>query len=159
MNTRKPRQGKPQLRVIGVESMKVILKGHKLKADALTPNDLKYFKDLHSIVDQVYETAAETYGWTWAHLSCQLCCWMETHDRHVALDKIQGVTISTVFLGLDHRFTHEEDSPPILWETMIFCDEECWAGRFNDYQRRYSSLEAAKAGHKEAVGKITYVLN
>lgn len=85
--------------------------------------------------------------------------WMESHERHLARDTIHGVLISTVFLGIDHRYHDEENSPPVLWETMIFCEEKSWAGRFNEYQRRYSSKAEALAGHKEAVGKITFVLN
>ena len=51
--------------------------------------------------------------------------------------------VSTVFLGLDHNFFSE--GPPILWETMIF------GGHMNDFQQRYSSLEEAMKGHREAL--------
>ena len=37
-------------------------------------------------------------------------------DRHVALDKIGGNTISTVFIGLDYHLCGE----PQLFETMVF---------------------------------------
>jgi hypothetical protein len=50
-----------------------------------------------------------------------------------------------VFLGLDHRFGGS--GPPLLFETMIFggpLDEEMW---------RYSSWDAAEAGHAAAVRK------
>jgi hypothetical protein len=30
--------------------------------------------------------------------------WIETAERHVANDLIDGVRVSTVFLGLDHAF-------------------------------------------------------
>ena len=49
------------------------------------------------------------------------------------------VTVSTVFLGLDHNWCNE--GPPILWETMIF-------GGVNDhFQERYSSKEEAVERH------------
>lgn len=73
---------------------------------------------------------------TWAR-------WYETADRHVALTELDGIKISTVFLGVDHNFS--TDGPPILFETMIFGgehDEECW---------RYATLGEAQAGHDEAV--------
>jgi len=69
--------------------------------------------------------------------------WMETADRHVADDELDGgVRVSTVFLGLDHAF---HGPPPILWETMVF------GGPHDQYMDRYSSREAAIEGHKRVV--------
>jgi hypothetical protein len=48
------------------------------------------------------------------------------------------VFVSTVFSGVDYR------SPPRLWETVIL------GGPHDGYERRYTSREAALAGHKEA---------
>ena len=66
------------------------------------------------------------------------------HQRVLAIDKLpNGVTVSTVFLSVNHRFTGH--GPPVLWETMIFGgdhDREMW---------RYDSREKARAGHAEAV--------
>jgi len=59
-----------------------------------------------------------------------------------------GVRVSTVFLGIDHRFNRDPGDPPILWETMIF------KGPHDDYQERYSSLEEAKLGHARAVEMV-----
>jgi hypothetical protein len=53
------------------------------------------------------------------------------------------IFISTVFLGLDHRFGFA--GPPLLFETMIF------GGYLEDYQRRYSTWDEAVRGHYEAV--------
>ncbi len=72
---------------------------------------------------------------TWAQ-------WMQTAVRSIARDEIDGVTVSTVFLGLDHSFF---SGPPVLWETMIF------GGPHNDYQRRYSTRDEALVGHCHAV--------
>jgi len=52
------------------------------------------------------------------------------------------ITVSTVFLGLDHQFGN---GPPLLWETMIF------NGPRDGWCQRYSSLVEAVAGHDEAV--------
>lgn len=45
--------------------------------------------------------------------------WFQNAERHVAKEKLGPVFISTVFLGIDHSFF---EGPPILWETMFFCD-------------------------------------
>lgn len=81
--------------------------------------------------------------------------------RHPDLEEaiVKGdwrVMVSTVFLGLDHNWWKGD---PILWETMTFF------GPLHEDQRRYSSKEAALAGHEEAlanaksavaVGQINY---
>lgn len=74
--------------------------------------------------------------------------WFETADRSVAKSPVgTSFFVSTVFLGVNHRFT---DGAPELWETMIFGpdmrelegDHSC---------RRYTSRAAALAGHEEMV--------
>ena len=52
-----------------------------------------------------------------------------------------GVTVSTVFLGLDHNFA---GTMPVLWETMVF------GGPDDQYQERYRSHAEALAGHEAA---------
>jgi hypothetical protein len=70
----------------------------------------------------------------------------ETAARQVARDEIGDVTVSTVFLGLDHRFM--DDGPPVLFETMIF------GGVHNEYQERYCTWDEAEAGHAQAVALV-----
>jgi len=65
--------------------------------------------------------------------------WSATTDRHVGDDMINGVRVSTVFLGIDHAFF---GGPPVLWETMIFGSE-----KWEDVCERYTSRGAALAGH------------
>jgi len=67
-------------------------------------------------------------------------------DRGVAQTKIGDVTISTVFLCIDHQFG---DGPPVLFETMIF------GGQFDQYMQRYHTWEEAEAGHGYAVDFIS----
>jgi hypothetical protein len=62
--------------------------------------------------------------------------------RKVASDKRGDVTVSTVLLGIDHRFG--DDGPPLIFETMIF------GGPHNEYQERYSTREQAEEGHRRA---------
>ena len=65
-------------------------------------------------------------------------------DRIVAQTMIGTVRVSTVFLGIDHSFTLE--GPPIVFETMIFADDD-WAGID---QWRYATYDEAEQGHKVA---------
>lgn len=76
---------------------------------------------------------------TWAR-------WFEKAERHVASDMIGEVQVSTVFLGLDHRFG--DDGPPLLFETMIF------GGEHDQYQERCSTWEQAEAMHATALALV-----
>lgn len=73
---------------------------------------------------------------TWAN-------WFE-HDepRRVGYTEFEGGHVSTVFLGLDHRFG---DGVPLLFETMIF------GGPHDQYQDRYTTWAEAEAGHAKAL--------
>jgi len=64
--------------------------------------------------------------------------------------------VSTVFLGLDHRFDPWDGSgEPIIFETMVF-----WDGDFvGMYQRRYCTHAKALVGHKETVDKFSKPIN
>lgn len=72
--------------------------------------------------------------------------WMQYAERHVGDDTINGVRISTVFLGLDHG----HGSKPMWFETMIFGPASWYA----HYCRRYATLAEAKAGHANAVQEV-----
>lgn len=60
----------------------------------------------------------------------------------IANSKLRGMTISTIFLGIDHGFSL---GPPILFETMIF------GGYYNDYQERCCTYDQAMAQHVRVV--------
>lgn len=72
--------------------------------------------------------------------------WQACHERHVAITEIGDSQISTVFLGWNHDFL---GGPPLLWETIVF------GGKLNGEMKRYSTLDEAKKGHDEMVGKVT----
>lgn len=65
----------------------------------------------------------------------------EESKRVAASGEKEKVWVSTVFLGLDHKFG---DGPPMLFETMIF------GGEHDQYQERCSTWEEAEAMHKQA---------
>lgn len=69
--------------------------------------------------------------------------WFQTADRVLNKTKVEGVEVSTVFLGLDHGFDNED--LPVLWETMIF------GGPHDQEEWRYTSREEAMAGHERIV--------
>jgi hypothetical protein len=68
---------------------------------------------------------------------------MQYADRHVAQTMVDGIRVSTVFLGLDHSWC---DGPPVLFETMIFGGEHD-----DEYQERCSTWAEAEEMHRVAV--------
>ncbi len=71
---------------------------------------------------------------------------IESRERIVARDVVGNITVSTVFLGIDHNFG---SGPPLLWETMVF------GGHDDENQERYDSLDAAKEGHQRILRRAT----
>ena len=78
--------------------------------------------------------------------------WFETTmdgSRHLGDTRVGRYRVSTIFLAVDHNWYGT--GPPILWETMVFTRK----GRtFEDYERRYSSRDAALDGHKWTVRAV-----
>jgi hypothetical protein len=73
--------------------------------------------------------------------------WFEKADRHVERTRVApGISVSTVFLGLDHNFS--ERGPPLLFETMVFDD---YGG--NDTWRWHDWDEAVE-GHARIVAEL-----
>lgn len=65
-----------------------------------------------------------------------------------------GTWISTVWLGLDHRWGM---GPPLIFETMVFpkAERSELADAADLDMTRYSTLAQAKAGHEAMVAKWT----
>lgn len=79
--------------------------------------------------------------------------------RMVARDEINGVRISTVWIGLDMSVFERE---PLIFESMVF-DEDArapsdwgfdFAPSWDNFTRRYSSEEDALAGHAEILEEV-----
>ena len=62
--------------------------------------------------------------------------------RRVAYTAAGEVSVSTVFLGLDHNLSYQ--GPPLLFETMVF------GGPSDEAMCRYSTWSEAVAGHARA---------
>ena len=72
--------------------------------------------------------------------------WLEGFRRHVAWTQVTSeITVSTIFLGLDHR--HSGEGPPILFESMVF------GGPLAREMCRYVSWDDAETGHKMIVAR------
>ena len=70
--------------------------------------------------------------------------------RRVAYDEVAPeITVSTVFLGLDHQYGQ---GPPLLFETMVF------GGPLDQEQDRYSTWDEAERGHKEMIERVQAAL-
>ena len=67
-------------------------------------------------------------------------------DRRSARTEVKGFAVSTIWLGLDHRYG---DGPPLIYETQVFgldgVAQNTW---------RYATEEAALSKHKKAVADI-----
>jgi len=69
----------------------------------------------------------------------------DTQARRLGFAVIGEVTISTVWLGLDHSFGHGEE--PVLWETLVRKGED------EEEMYRYSSRDEALARHDRLVAE------
>ncbi len=77
---------------------------------------------------------------TWAKL------FEDLDYKVVRMTELQNCSVSTVWLGLDHRFGGS--GKPLIFETMVF------VGDFDeDYCERYETLEEAVEGHERAVDR------
>lgn len=61
----------------------------------------------------------------------------------VGQNEQHGLLVSTVFLGTDHRFGQDPALPPVLFETMVFADDN-WRDL---YMFRYATWAEAEGGH------------
>lgn len=61
-----------------------------------------------------------------------------------------SIRVSTVFLGLDHRFG---EGPPLVFETMVF------GGPLDQDVDRYTTWEEAEAGHAVLVDRCRSILH
>lgn len=97
--------------------------------------------------------------------------WFEEADRHIGNDYIGPFHISTVCLGIWTVSNDVNDDRMCLFETMVFGDKALIKalgdrspentnsifGLFlgdNEFQRRYTTLEEARAGHAETVSLV-----
>lgn len=73
--------------------------------------------------------------------------WFNTDRKSIARKRFyfRKITVSTVFLGIDHSF---DDGAPLLFETMVF------GGTLDGEMERYSTYEEALAGHKAMVKRV-----
>lgn len=68
--------------------------------------------------------------------------------RRVGYDMVGGCLVSTIFLGLDHRFS--DHGPPLVFETMVFVGGDGGAVLVE----RYSTWSDALIGHRAKVREL-----
>lgn len=67
--------------------------------------------------------------------------WFENERGYVGRDEVDGILVSTVFLGLDHSLGFSGGRSPVLFETMVF------GGAHDQEQFRYNTWDEARMGH------------
>ncbi len=75
-------------------------------------------------------------------------------NRQLRTTEFTGVTVSTVFLGIDSA--PWSSGPPVLWETMVFMPDA--EDALNRTSERYTSAAAARRGHATTVARVAAVL-
>jgi hypothetical protein len=68
----------------------------------------------------------------------------DVEQKVVKQDRVNGLLVSTVWLGMNHNFGEGE---PLIYETMVF-PEGSWEEM---YMERYTTREQAIAGHEVAL--------
>jgi hypothetical protein len=71
-------------------------------------------------------------------------------NRRVDETYVGPVRVSTVFLGLDHG---HGPGPPLFFETMVFGKDD-YEEEMDNLTRRYTTLDEARAGHREVVEQL-----
>jgi hypothetical protein len=74
-------------------------------------------------------------------------CFKDSERRRVARTKIGKITVSTVFLGVDHGFGPRSEG--LVFETMVFGYEGT-----KHLTTRYRTWEEAENGHNNIVEEI-----
>lgn len=75
--------------------------------------------------------------------------WKFEPDRHITETTVGKYWVSTVFLGLDRGW----DGPPVVFETMVFTPSKS-KDKWDNYQERYRTYDAALIGHERIVMEI-----
>ena len=91
-------------------------------------------------------TTEEYIGWRKQH-PLEDISW-----RRVGLTDADSCSISTVFLMMDHGML--DGSPPVLFETMVFCDHEVVVHEHDLQMERYCTWDTAEEGHAVMVASV-----
>ncbi len=75
--------------------------------------------------------------------------WFNDNDKHIELLEVSGLTISTVFLGVNHG----SGSNDLWFETWVHGNNALEIYGEEDIMLRYETLEEAKAGHQKLLDK------
>jgi hypothetical protein len=99
---------------------------------AKTRHDTGKLDDVHNVLPATFDEY------------CEVMHPRNADKRRVAVEEVNGLLVSTVFLAMDHSFGHGSQ----LWfETMVF-------GGDDEHQRRYETWDDAVKGHAEVVAEL-----
>lgn len=88
---------------------------------------------------------------------CTLNEWMEqfvkVKQRIVRQTNYNEYFISTVWLGLDHQYSPDENASPLVFETMIFHRSNRGVDIYCD---RYTTYQEALDGHEKALDWVKH---
>ena len=95
-----PKRGKgPRLRVVPAAPTE------RANAPTWSKTERAYFAELHRIVDEVFETAASTYDWTWSQLAVHAECAYQTvanlGDRQTKWPRFSTIYKLSKAVGID----------------------------------------------------------
>ena len=97
-----------------------------------------------------YETLLKCYDRDGNTISSEEWVLRLKKDNRVAYSETKNYSISTVYLGINHRY--DGKLPPYIFETLVFADDDTLP--WDDYMQRYSTEEEAILGHLEVLKKI-----
>lgn len=80
--------------------------------------------------------------------------WASNYPNWQIKTCVNGVFVSTVFLGIDHSFLN--DGPPVLFETMTFTKRRQSFKKLDQRQWRYFDHKNAVAHHDAIVKAIKH---
>jgi hypothetical protein len=140
----------------------------RARKGAVTPTEARALEDeaARASVDSSLRNVVDS--WLLGHfdrsgrrISLAVWAWLGEHPdyKRIARDHVGPCVVSTVWLGLDHSI--DIDSPPVIFETMVFSNDETWHERLGmaihedlGIQQRYCTEDQARAGHAEIVAAV-----
>jgi len=82
--------------------------------------------------------------------------WFENRAQRIVKQELlpNGYYVSTVFLGIDHSFSMFRNTPPVVFETMVF-DEASFNkyGGIEEDMDRYTTYKQAELGHQMTIDR------
>lgn len=86
------------------------------------------------------------YDWEGRPITSDQWTVLLADERHIGLDQVGDVEVSTVYIGIDHG--HGLSERPLIFESMLF------GGDYDGWAWRYATEREARAGHAHLVAAV-----